>query len=156
VITAVAAIACLLAIAGCGSSKPRHPAAKESPTVAFARCMRAHGEYPGSGTVATVNSQSPAFQAAQTACLKLLPGAALPYQKASAQEIKQALEASICMRAHGVTGFPDPVMAKRPPPALGIFSMIQFRGGILLEVPKSIDTASPAFGRAAKTCNLNG
>lgn len=151
-----AVLASLLAIAACGSAKPKHSAAKETPAVAFSRCMRDHGEYPASGGGTRINSQSPAFEAAQNACLKLLPGAVLPYQKASAHEIKQALETSKCMRAHGVTGFPDPIMAKRPPPNLGIFSLIGFRGGILIEVPNSINPASPTFQRAAQTCNFNG
>jgi hypothetical protein len=43
-----------------------------------------------------------------------LPGGGIQTH-ASEQQIKQATETAECMRAHGVTGFPDPIVTARPP-----------------------------------------
>jgi hypothetical protein len=119
---------------------------------AFSACMRSHGvpNFPdpdaqgrlrlqgGPGT--GINPNSPQFQAAQKACQKLLPGggkAASPAQQARFQQ--QALRFSACMRAHGVTHFPDPQASN---------------GGLTLVFGKNsgIDPNSPQFKAAQKAC----
>ncbi len=85
----------------------------------FAQCMRSHGlpNFPdpnssgalqfGSGD--GINPQSSQFQTARDACKKYLPNKGAPPSPAQqAKMLAQALKFSECMRAHGITDFPDP------------------------------------------------
>jgi hypothetical protein len=167
VLTLIAALASILLLAACGgSSKPKHSGTNGNPLIAMSRCMRAHGvtHFPdptghginleGTG----VDPRSPAFQAAQHVCFKLLPGGGPQGHPASAAAIKQADQTAQCMRQHGVTGFPDPIVSQAPPTSLNPanYSSIQAGGGLIIAIPKSIDESSPAFIRAAKACQFNG
>jgi hypothetical protein len=162
-ITAILALACAVALAACGSTKPKH-SNHQNAGIAFSKCMRAHGvtNFPdpsGGGGLripAGVNPGSPSFQAAQTTCFKLMPGGGPLNQKPSAEEIKQQTQTSECMRKHGVTGFPDPIVSNKPPTSLNPanFSLIADRGGVIIEVPKSINPLSPSFEAAAKVCKF--
>jgi hypothetical protein len=158
-----AAVACAMALAACGSShKPTGGAGSGDP-VAFSHCMRSHGVpgFPDPGPTGAINIpsgagvdvSSPAFQKAQSSCGKLLPagGPAAP-RPASAQAREQMLATSRCMRAHGVTGFPDP--AVNPPAGLGNYSMVIRRGGVFIAVPRTVDTQSPAYRSAAAACRF--
>jgi hypothetical protein len=163
---AILAIACTVALTACGSSSKK-PAAKSHGNVmiAFSKCMRKHGvpNFPdpsaggglnigGTG----INPQAPSFTAAQTACRKLLPGGG-PSAHASAQQIKQATETAQCMRKHGVTGYPDPVITSKPPainPAE--YNSASYENGIFIGIPTSINVNSPGFEAAAKACNYRG
>jgi hypothetical protein len=64
---------------------------------------------------------------------------------------------SECMRAHGVTGFPDPTTT--PPANPQDYSIVDgiggLSGGLFLLVPKTINVDSPAFKQAAKTCSFH-
>ena len=124
---AVVAIACALGIMACGSSSPSSGATGPNGAtrfIKFAGCMRAHGvpNFPdpsGGGGIhiqagSGIDPQSPAFQAAQTACNKLLPGGGPGSQHPSEQAKLAMLQISDCMRRHGVSGFPDPIFT--PPP----------------------------------------
>jgi hypothetical protein len=167
VLTGLAALACLLALAACGgSSKPKTNSldGKGGPLLAMSKCMRAHGitHFPdpnghginigGTG----IDPRSPAFQAAQKICFKLLPGGGPQSHPASAQAIASARRTAACMREHGVTGFPDPIVSQAPPTSLNPanYSSIQAGGGLIIAIPKSINEASPAFARAAKACQF--
>ncbi len=167
--TSVAALACVLAVAACGgSSKPKQQATSRhgNPLLAMSKCMRAHGvtNFPDpsghginlSGT--GVNPRSPAFQAAQATCFKLMPGGNPQGHPASAASIKRADDTAQCMRAHGVTGFPDPIISQAPPTSLNPanYSSIMAGGGMIIAVPKSINEQSPAFLHAAKACHFGG
>jgi hypothetical protein len=126
--------------------------------------MRAHGvpnfpdpssagggvQLSGSG----IDTQSPAFQSGQSACQKLLPGGLPGPGGGSATRIKQGVKLAECMRAHGLTTFPDPTTsAPSAPPAGG---GIAFGGpGGFLSVPSSM-VQSPAFNQAAATCGFPG
>jgi len=103
---------------------------------------------------------SPAFRAAHAACSKLLPEAGLVNHRPSAEQIRQATMTAQCMRAHGVTGFPDPIISSGGrPPALNNpqqYGSIEDDGGIVFAIPNSISEDSPAFGAAAKKCNFGG
>ena len=162
-----AALLTALALAACGgsSSSPGSGAklaAAHGRFVAFSQCMRAHGvpNFPdpsSSGGIqitqgSGVNPFSPAFKAAQGKCRKLLPGGGPGGGKPSAQTEKQMLAISVCMRAHGVTGFPDPTTT--PPSGTGAFTQVIGRGGVFLEVPNTIDVKSPAYQHAANICNF--
>lgn len=108
-------------VASTGSASAK-PSSGQSPSaLAFATCMRAHGitNFPdpngsgqlviksqsGSGT-GGVNPGSPQFQSASQACQHLMPGAGNSGSQAQLQT--NALNFSKCMRAHGITNFPDP------------------------------------------------
>jgi hypothetical protein len=105
---------------------------------------------PSSG----INTSSPSFKTAQAKCLKLLPGGA-PGGLAppSEQANEQMLALSKCMRAHGVSGFPDPTVGP-PPPNPQEFAIAIGHEGVSLLVPKTIDVSSPAFKHAATTCHF--
>lgn len=168
VLLMLAALACIVALAACGgSSKPKHATAHGGdPLIAMSKCMRAHGvtNFPdptghginigGTG----IDPRSPAFQAAQTKCFKLLPGGGPQGHPASEQEIKQATTTAECMRRHGVSGFPDPIVSQARPTSLNPanYSSIEAGGGLIIAIPKSIDEQAPVFEKAAKDCNFGG
>jgi hypothetical protein len=151
---ALAAIACGLALAACGSSgKPT--AAGSSNNYAsflnFSKCMRSHGVLsfpdpsPGGGIKLAIGSgldpQSPTFQSAQHSCKHLLPGGGPPAEVPESQKLAMLRHAE-CMRAHGVPSYHDPVFPKG--------------GGIENFLPSGINPNSPAFQSAAKACGGSG
>lgn len=168
----LAATTCLVAIAGCGSSNKTGPASTSAQSgqsigIKYSECMRSHGvpNFPdpngsggrfsiriGPGT--GINPGSPSFRAAQTACGKLIPGgpftgaggAASPAVKA------QMLAISKCMRAHGVSQFPDPT-THAPSSPVGYAAVLN-RDGVVLALPSSIDMNSPVFQQAQRTCGF--
>jgi len=110
---------------------------------------------------AGIDTSSPAFKTAWSACSTLLPGLGA-HQGASAQATEQLLKLSECMRSHGVTGFPDPTSAPPagfPGPAAGApaghsYSAVIRRGGAYLAIPDTINTASPSYRQAAAACRF--
>jgi hypothetical protein len=122
----------------------------------FASCLRSHGvpNFPdpktngnggmqiqssnGNTEVNGVKVNGPAFQSALQACRSKLPNGGHP-QPLSASRRNQLLQFSQCMRAHGLTNFPDPT----------------FGGGgaqLRLSQQTCIDPRSPAFQAAQKAC----
>jgi hypothetical protein len=159
-----AALASLLgavAIAACGSSvgSASRPAAHAT-LVAFSACMRTHGvpgfPDPGNGALnlsgSGIDSSSPAFRAAQGRCQKLLPSGGRPWG-ADEQAKLRLLALARCMRSHGLSSFPDP-MVGRPPPNLGTYGLIRGIGDAYLAVPRSVGPSTPAFRFAATACRL--
>jgi hypothetical protein len=161
---ALAALGCVVAIAACGSSSSKTPAASNhfNQALKFSACMRSHGvtNFPdpsaGGGIQITsgsgINPFSPAFKAARTACRKLLPGPLGGNQHPTAQAVAQTRQMSQCMRQHGVTGFPDPTST--PPSNPAGYSLVEDRGGVILAVPSTINPQSPVFMQAAKVCHF--
>jgi hypothetical protein len=81
---------------------------------------------------------SPAFSAAQQACKKLQPNQQItPAQRKAA--LKQLLQLARCMRAHGITNFPDPTT---------------HGGGVGLSIGPNVDPDSPQFQAAQKACHM--
>jgi hypothetical protein len=185
-----AAIAVSTAIAACGSSSPGshnassttgHPNAAQVQTqlhhelLSFAGCMRSHGvsnfpdpTSPGQdkefllGQIPGINQHSPAFVSGHTACEHLLPGGGVASPTATAQVMHQLVGITRCLRAHGLSGFPDPV-ATRPSDQAAYGGVIGFGPPngppgappvAYLLVPKSLDTSSPAAERAATACHF--
>ena len=161
----LAALASSLALPACGgSAKPKLAGTHANVFIAYSKCMRANGvtDFPdptghginigGTG----VNPRSPAFQTAQKACSKLLPGGGPQSHPASEQEVRTATATAECMRRHGVSGFPDPIVSQESPSSLNPanYSSISAGGGIIIAIPKSIDPASPAFEKAARACQF--
>ena len=124
--------------------------------------MRAHGvpNFPdpsGGGGIhiqvgSGIDPQSPAFQAAQTACAKLLPGGGPGSHHASERDKVAMLQISECMRRHGVSGFPDPILT--PPASPAGYSLLENRDGVILAIPNTIDIGSPVSKQAAVTCGF--
>jgi hypothetical protein len=167
-VAAVAALA--IPLAACGSTKPgtadASSASKQSSMIAFANCIRSHGvpNFPdpsntsgggiqiqdsqrsGSGASAKVNGvavNGPAFQSAMQACRSKLPNGGHPPPGGLAAVRKKALKMAACMRAHGVSNFPDPQVSSAPGGGVGVRI-----GG-----PGSgIDPNSPAFKSAQQAC----
>ncbi len=161
-----ASACCALAVAACGSSsKPSSASGSSAETagIKFADCMRAHGvpnfPDPGSGGGITltpgsgVNPQSPAFQSAQNACSKLLPGGGPGRGPVSETRKLAMLKLAECMRAHGLTTFPDPTSTP-PSPGAG-FGLAFGGGGSFIAVPRAM-MESPAFKQAAAQCGFPG
>jgi hypothetical protein len=159
---ALAAVVCALAVAACGSAaKPHDPSA--SAGIKFSDCMRSHGvpnfpdpSHGGGGFQIPngVNPSSPAFQSAQNACSKVLPGGG-PGGGAGSEHAKLSmLKLARCMRAHGVSSFPDPTNSRPSAPPSG--GGIAFGGGgSFISVPQSL-IQSPGFKQAAATCHFPG
>jgi hypothetical protein len=147
---ALAALACALLLAACGSSSTPHPGGSSGQALGlkFSTCMRDHGvpsfpdpEVDAGGIqipLSLAKNPSPAFKSAMQAC-KYLMAAEGPPPVASASQKAAAVKLAQCMREHGVPNYPDPT----------------YQDGAL--VPPSIanpaiNPASPAFGAASKTC----
>ncbi len=119
--------------------------------VEYARCMRSHGavNFPddpaspaGASTLRALKQSggmsSPQFQAAAQACEKYAPRHSSAPQ-ITAQDQADYLRAALCMRNHGIAGFPDPV----------------FSGGqVDFPIPQSMNTNSTQFRRAREICEM--
>jgi hypothetical protein len=167
VLIMLAAIACAMVIAACGSSSPKSAGTPDrygpaSSPASISRCMRAHGVsgfpdpragpnggvgFPGglmvtgsdSMVVMGIPFSGPALLQAEKACKEYLPpGGASP--QVSAEQRRQALAFARCMRSHGVPSFPDPT----------------FSGGQKAGPPAGINPQAPAFRSAARACGAGG
>ena len=58
-----------------------------------------------------------------------------------------------CMRAHGVSAFPDPTTT---PGSSAGYSGVLTRDGMAFAIPTTIDIQSPAVQQAATTCHIGG
>ena len=142
---------------GCGSANPpaganRSPASPAEAAFSYARCMRGHGvptfpnprvsSSPGRTSIAVMAPASavasPRFKSAQRACQGILPG---PGSTGGSDQLAHKaafLAFARCLRAHGVSGFPDP----------------NAQGQITREMLSAagIDVRSPVVQRAAFGC----
>jgi hypothetical protein len=158
----LAVTACTVAIASCGSSSNPHTAGGgggAAQGIKFADCMRSHGvpTFPDpsdtGGGIQLPQGSSPALEAAVRDCRALQPRGTGPSQ-ATGQQKAMMLHLSQCMRAHGVTGFPDPVGSLPSSPA-GLSLVFGLRGAVIA-IPDMIDPQSPTFKQAAKACQFPG
>jgi hypothetical protein len=161
-ITTGAALTAVLVVAGCGgANNPQSstnaggggPKDGVQAAYRFSACMRSHGvsNFPDPIVHSSGNSQSvgikvdpsetnsPRFKSAQQACQHIMP-APSPAQQAAQQRAhgQHLLAFARCMRAHGVTSFPDP----------------NAQGDIRPEMltAAGVDLHSPAVQHAAFTC----
>lgn len=136
-VAAVIATAALALLAACGGGpssagsggSPNAGGAATSPSaVAYSACMRSHGvpNYPdpsGDGSLPKGNAQafgvsSSQFQAAQRACQDVYPASTLAECQGTGDcspAARQALlsrmrDFATCMRAHGISSWPDPTV----------------------------------------------
>jgi hypothetical protein len=126
---ALALIATVALISGCGSSAPAetgsgsggNTAANTQKALRFAECMRGNGvtEFPDPGpsgelTIdgvangSSVDPSSPAFTQALSACKDLEPAGFTGTKRSNTQQ-SAALKFAQCIRENGVSDFPDPV-----------------------------------------------
>jgi hypothetical protein len=156
---AVAAAGLATATAACGGSggSPSASATTAKPAtyqqlVAYAQCIRSHGapEFPdpvqdqfgGWAFLSTPGSgvNGPGVPAAEKACQKLQPTEAGLTQQEQKQALAEALKHSDCMRAHGITNFPDPVADDEGGQL-----------GISID-PHAVDMNTPQFQAAQQAC----
>lgn len=170
---AVAVVFGALVLAGCGSSRTSRTSVSHSASalvskgVEYSACMRSHGvsNFPdpivsgndlsfrvGSGT--GVDMGSPAFQAAQTTCEKALSGGGSGSGAPSAAATARMLAISNCMRAHGLSGFPDPTTTAPSNPAG--YSAVLGHNGVFFAVPITVNLQSPAAKQAEIACRFGG
>jgi hypothetical protein len=112
--------------------------------VAYAQCMRAHGDpsFPdpnSQGDFISTNKDpivfsSPQYVSGNKACQHLQGGQAIPAQVQ--RTLSQGLKYAQCMRTHGEPTFPDPV----------------YTSGAVRQSANGIDTNSPQFQAANKAC----
>jgi hypothetical protein len=126
-LAAPALIAMVVLISACGSSAPAetgtagNSTANAQQAVKFAECMRSNGvsEFPdpsasGKLTIdavangSSVNTSTPAFKQAISACKDLEP-AGFMGTKRSSQQQQAGLRFAQCIRENGVKDFPDPL-----------------------------------------------
>lgn len=165
VAAALLAVALLLAACGGGSGSPGVANIKSTSTTSsssgsrsaqarkLAVCMRSHGisnfpdPSPGTFTFPTVPGieKMPGFTSAEQACKKFAPTAPTS-QGFSAAQAKQmqadGLAVARCLRAHGISNFPDPDISIGPG---GL--QVTFGGRV-----SGINLSSPAFQAAQKAC----
>jgi hypothetical protein len=155
----LAGACCVLALVACGGSGARSGSAASNPQLKMSECMRAHGVpgFPdpvkGSGgeglsvsvsatgggrtTIGGIPFSGPVFEAAIKSC-KFFGGGGAPSAVSESQKI-QLFHFAACMRAHGVTNYPDPVFPSG--------------GGIERPSAPGLDLNAPAVQRAVKLCN---
>ena len=150
--------------ASAGRARTTVSSAGAAGALAYAKCMRANGvpnfpdPSPGGGFDINGNAgamSSPAFKAAQAKCGTLMGGGPLSAgPPASAQTMAQLRKIAVCMRAHGVPQFPDP-LASVPhgfhPSPTEYREITNYQGAILL-YPATIDPQSPAYEHATAVC----
>ena len=138
---------------------------KFAASLAYSRCMRSRGvaDFPDptqvgggiqiSGSAPGIDPQSSLFMSAQRSCRHLLPGGGEPPTHAHQQAaLARMLHVSRCMRAHGISRFPDPTLS--PPSGRAGYSRISSNGVAWLAIPDTIDVRSPVFEQAAHACDL--
>jgi hypothetical protein len=144
---ALAGIALLTSACG-GGPATLTAAQKYQKAIAYAQCMRSHGEpswpdpdsqgafvFDNPGT--PFDPSSPQYQAANKACQKLLPNGMMGFTPTELrQAMTKALKFSACMRSHGIANFPDPVA----------------RDGSVIISGSGIDPSSPQFQSARQAC----
>jgi len=124
-------------------------------TVAYSECMRARGisDFPDPNSEGEVTFQasgglspsSPRFQAAQKVCSGLLPMGSSGRGQSPAQQaerLAELLKFSECMRAHGISDFPDPNSQEG-----GISLSLRGKGS-----GSDLNPNSPRFQAAQKAC----
>lgn len=133
-----------------------------SGSLGFAKCMRANrvpnfpdpSSAPGQlFNTAGIDTSAPAFLAASAKCHRLTgggppaPGPTHP----SAQTLAKLRRIAVCMRAHGISDFPDPRTNIPAQPPADIREITNFDGVILL-FPSTLNMEAPAYRQALTAC----
>jgi hypothetical protein len=147
---ALAGIALLVAACGGGGSLADPGQTAYQKTLAYSQCMRAHGEpgFPDPQPNGNLIVQGPKdhlngalMNSANRACQHLLPKSA-PLTAAQQRRLTtEALRFVACMRAHGLTNMPDPVVNSQ-----GVAFRISGKPG------SAFGPNSPVFQAAQRAC----
>ena len=144
VLAAAVGIALLAVACGSGSSPPA--AAGDTAyqkSLAFAQCMRSHGQpgFPDPTSQGQLdfhaNLHAAQFVRAWHACEHLLPNSGQVTAAQQRQAVSQALKLVACMRAHGLPAMRDPTVSAQ---------------GMVLSPPPGVRPSSPQFQTALKAC----
>jgi len=159
-----AAVCGIALLAACGASGSTAGAAvvqagTYKQALAYTKCMRSHGvpNFPDPDSqgdflqaqIQAMANSVPEARDANFQCRYLVPGqmtgmSATQLQQSQQQNLHKALNEAICMRQHGIPGFPDPTATSAGPgvnwPAL----------------PASIDPTTPQYQAASKACGQPG
>jgi hypothetical protein len=163
VLTAAAAGISLLAAACSGSSAQTNtfaPGATSAQMLAFAKCMRSNGvpNFPnpdrqGNFNNATVNAliSNNSGNNALHQCRSVLPNAGTGLTAEQIQQIQQtnlrnAVKAAHCMRAHGIGNFPDPAGTTQA-------SGVNWQPVTSAEQAGGFNQNSPSYESAFMACN---
>ncbi|HEX3425529.1 MAG TPA: hypothetical protein VHT30_05315 [Acidimicrobiales bacterium] len=122
---------------------------RQSEELQLAQCMRSHGvpDFPDPSANGNqlqniansgVDTRSPAYQSALSACHKYSPAGNLTPAQSAADNAK-GLEISQCMRSHGVPNFPDPIIGPTGGQAINLSGT-------------GIDQNSPTYQAADEAC----
>jgi len=145
----IAALLVAVAVAACSGGSPNSVTASagnpNKGVLAFARCMRSHGitDFPdpnaqgGFSAPNGLNPKTPQYAAANSAC-KSLTGSATP-PPYNPTLVAKLLKYAICMRAHGLSWFPDP----------------NAQGHLDVSMPKGTSPNSPQYQAANKACSAD-
>jgi hypothetical protein len=146
---AVAGTALLVAACGAGGSSVAAGSTAYQKAVAYAQCMRSHGEpgWPDPNSQGNfiidgkkdhlTGQSSPQMQSANKACQRLLPNGGQETAAQLRKDLNQALKFVACMRSHGIPDFPDPVVQD---------------GGVVVH-GGSLGPNSPQMKSAGQACN---
>ncbi len=113
----------------------------------YAACMRSHGvlnfpDDPASPAIRALKQSgamsAPQFQAAAQACAKYAYHGTPPPQ-ITTQDQADYLKAALCMRNHGIAGFPDPIFSSTD---------------VNFPIPHGMNTNSAPFRRAREICEM--
>jgi hypothetical protein len=171
---AVAGTALLAAACGgsSGGADTFAPGATYAQTLAFAKCMRANGvpNFPNPDRQGNFNPANPEVQAmdgggappqgphtvspqrnALMQCRSVLPNAATgltlqQIQQISQQNLSSAVKAAHCMRAHGITNFPDPIASNQGGGVSWQPVISAIQAGL-------VSTGTPSYETAFMACN---
>jgi hypothetical protein len=142
-----------IASADRSASQSASPSAvsEEQALVAFARCMRAHGQNlpdpdPNGGPFPPRGPHGAGWDTAEQACRQLLPEGEQSGGGPDAQELEQLRAYAVCMRAHDIE-MSDPEL-----PGQGTHPGNMTIGGRLQRATKTQLNSDPAFLAAMTAC----
>lgn len=155
--TALAAVALLAAACGGGGSSSGAHSTAYQKELAYSECMRTHGvpnfPDPGSNGIIAIQGGGAAkakgtsgrnqsvggaqMTRASNACRHLLPNGGVPTAAQRQQLANQGLKFAECMRAHGISNYPDPSTGGGPTTIGG----------------SGINIQSPQFQAANRACS---
>jgi hypothetical protein len=167
-ILAVGAAGIVLLAAACGGSSAQTntfaPGATYTQALAFTKCMRSNGvpQFPAPDKQGNFNNtQIEALESNDSEaddaihqCRSVLPNAGTGLTVEQIEQIQQtnlhnAVKAAHCMRAHGITNFPDPAGTTQA-------SGINWQPVISAELAGGFSTSTPSYEAAYDTCSGKG
>jgi hypothetical protein len=143
---AMAGIALFATACGASSSPLTATQVRYQKDVAYAQCMRSHGQpsFPDPNSQGGFEfpdgpPSGAAYQRAYRACKNLLPNGGVVAAAQLGKLMDTALKFAQCMRAHGIANFPDPTVSN---------------GMVSISIPRGsgIETSSPQFLAAQQAC----